>query len=103
MNEAADAFAAELTQAEISESSIDVYSNVTAEPYSSDVRGLLSRQICSPVQWERTVRRMIASGIDTFIEIGPGKTLTNMIKKTDPEVKVYPVTELQTILSELKG
>ena len=103
MNEAADAFAAELAQAEIFENSIDVYSNVTAEPYSSDVRGLLSRQICSPVQWERIVRRMIASGIDTFIEIGPGKTLTNMIKKTDPEVKVYPVTELQTILSELKG
>lgn len=103
MKEAAEKFAAELAGVSISESSIDVYSNVTAEPYTSDVRGLLSRQICSPVQWERTVRRMTASGIDTFIEIGPGKTLTNMIKKTDPEVKVYPAVDLQTVLSELKG
>mgnify|MGYP002112334779 FL=1 len=55
--------------------------------------GLLSRQICSPVLWEKIVRNMIADGVDTFIEIGPGRTLTNMIKKIDAGVKAQTVTE----------
>ena len=46
---------------------------------------------------------MIASGIDTFIEVGPGKKLVNMIKKIDPEVKLYSVSELETLLSEVKN
>ena len=93
MREAADAFAKELAKAEIQKSGIPLYSNVTAEPYTQAVAELLSKQIASPVQWEQIIRNMIASGIDTFIEIGPGKTLTNMIKKIDAGVKAYPVTE----------
>ena len=50
------------------------------------VPDLLSKQIISPVLWEKTIRNMIGTGIDTFIEIGPGKTLTNMIRKISREV-----------------
>lgn len=93
MNDAASAFAKELEKVEIRSRNITLYSNMTASVYTDDVVKLLSKQICSPVQWEKIIRNMIASGVDTFIEIGPGKTLTNMIKKIDSEVKAYTVTE----------
>lgn len=67
--------------------SIPLYSNVTAQPYGDVSAQLLARQIESPVQWERLVQNLIASGVDTFVEIGPGKTLTNMIKRIDPAVR----------------
>lgn len=93
MKEAADAFAEELEKADILHPDTVLYSNVTAQPYGDDPAKLLSNQVSSPVQWERIIRNMIASGIDTFIEIGPGNTLTNMIKKISLNVKAYPFTE----------
>ena len=93
MNKAADAFAEELKAAQLQRPAVTLYSNLTGEPYSDDVIGLLSRQICNPVLWEKTVRNMIADGVDTFIEIGPGRTLTNMIRKISADVRALPVTE----------
>ncbi len=86
MNEAASAFELELANAEMKERTIPLYSNMTAELYDDDAVKLLSNQICSPVEWEKIIRNMIAAGVDTFIEIGPGKTLTNMIKKISADV-----------------
>lgn len=100
MKEAAEAFAEVLSTAEVRERTVKLYSNLTGEAYTDDVRGLLAQQICSPVQWENTVRNMIADGVDTFIEIGPGKTLTNMIKKIDSTVKACTVREY---LAEVEG
>lgn len=93
MQEAAAAFAEELTKAEIHKNSVTLYSNVTAQPYGDNAAELLAKQIASPVQWEGIVRNMIESGIDTFVEIGPGRTLTNMIKKIDMQVTALTVTE----------
>lgn len=93
MTDAAKAFKEELETADVKEQTIPLYSNMTAEPYGDDVVSLLSAQICNPVQWERIVRNMIADGVDTFIEIGPGKTLTNMIKKISADVKAVNVIE----------
>lgn len=93
MENAASAFAEELKKAEISDINITLYSNMTSKPYTEEVAELLSKQICSPVQWEELIRNMIADGIDTFIEIGPGRTLTNMIKKIDTEVTALTVAE----------
>ena len=93
MNEAANAFAEELTKAEIKERTVTLYSNMTAEPYTEDVVELLSKQICNPVQWEKIIRNMIADGVDTFIEIGPGKTLANMIKKISADVRAVNAIE----------
>lgn len=102
MNEAAEAFLAELSQTQPQSSRITLFSNLTAQPYTEDVKGLLSRQICSPVRWEEIVRNMIALGVDTFVEIGPGKTLTNMIRKIDGGVRAYSASELSVVLGEVK-
>ena len=100
MNQAAKDFAEELARAEVKERTVTLYSNMTAEPYGENIAELLSQQICNPVQWERIIRNMLADGIDTFIEIGPGKTLTNMIKKIHAEAKAVSVMEC---LAEAEG
>lgn len=100
MDEVANVFAKELENIEIAEKTVKLYSNMTADVYTDDVVGLLSKQICNPVQWEKSIRNMITDGVDTFIEIGPGKTLTNMIKKINTDVKAVNVTEY---LLEVEG
>lgn len=100
MKDAATAFKAEIEKTEICTREIPLYSNKTAEVYGDEVAELLSSQICSPVKWEQTIRNMINEGFDTFIEMGPGRTLTNMIKKIDPEVKAQTVFEA---LSEVEN
>lgn len=93
MAQAASAFSAELEQVSMMESTIPLYSNVTAEPYAANPAALLAQQIQSPVRWEQLIRNMISSGIDTFVEIGPGKTLCGMIRKIDAAVTAYSVME----------
>ena len=93
MAEAAKAFGQELAKAGMKLGNIPLYSNVTAAPYEENPAALLAKQIESPVQWEKLIQTMISAGIDTFVEIGPGKTLTNMIRRIDAEVNAYSVTE----------
>ena len=100
MNEAAADFAKALADTEMHTPHLPLYSNKTAAPYTEDAVELLSQQICSPVQWEKSIRAMIADGVDTFIEIGPGKTLSNMIRKIDGDVKIYSVSALSDLLKE---
>jgi [acyl-carrier-protein] S-malonyltransferase len=70
------------------EARIPVYANVTAEPVtrSTDIRDLLFRQLTSPVRWEQSVRNMVRDGATSFCEIGPGKVLQGLIKRTEPSV-----------------
>ncbi|MBQ4629142.1 MAG: ACP S-malonyltransferase [Clostridia bacterium] len=96
MNKAAEEFAEEIRKVNINKNNITLYSNMTAEPYTEDITTLLSEQICNPVMWEKIIKNMISNGIDTFIEIGPGKTLTNMIKKIDPNVEAKCVLDMLT-------
>lgn len=100
MKNAADAFKEEILKVDISDRAISLYSNKTALEYEGEVSELLSAQICSPVKWEQTIRNMISEGFDTFVEIGPGRTLTNMIKKTDMNVKALTVFE---VLAEVEN
>ncbi len=100
MKEAASAFAKELANAEMKERGVPLYSNMTAEPYDGDAVKLLSSQICNPVKWEQIIRNMIADGVDIFIEIGPGKTLTNMIKKISVDVTAIGYAEY---IAEVEG
>lgn len=101
MRDASEQFAKELAGISFSVPQTVLYSNLTALPYTENAGELLAGQICNPVQFETMVRNMISSGIDTFLEIGPGKTLTNMIAKIDPEVKRYCVAELPRLLAEV--
>ena len=92
MEPAAEAFALELEGMKAPE--IDLYSNVSGGLYGTDAASLLARQIASPVRWETIIRTMIADGVDTFVEIGPGRTLTNMIQKIDQNVTAKTVAEI---------
>ena len=100
MRKAADDFAEALGQAEIRENTIPLYSNMTAGLYAGNAAELLSGQICSPVLWEKIIRNMIKGGVDTFIEIGPGKTLCNMIRRISSDVTAVSVTDY---LSEVEA
>lgn len=82
-----------LEDVEVKELNLPYVTNVTAE-YVTDckeIKGLLARQIFSPVLWQQSVEMMIQDGADTFIEIGPGKTLAGFMKKINPNVKVYNI------------
>ncbi|AQQ53755.1 ACP S-malonyltransferase [Planococcus lenghuensis] len=76
-----------------------VISNVTAQPVTepAEIRDLLVRQLYSPVQWEQSVREMISQGVTVFIEAGPGKVLSGLVKKIDRSVKVIPVFDEETL------
>lgn len=93
MEKAAESFRLELEKTGFSIMRIPLYSNLTGEKYSGDPEDLLSRQISNPVLWEKIIRNMIKEGIDTFIEIGPGNTLSNMIRRIDPAVNPYTFSE----------
>lgn len=76
---------------------IPYVANVTAEYVSdaAEVKSLLERQVSSSVRWQQSIERMIADGVDTFIEIGPGKTLAGFMKKIDRTVKVLNIEKLE--------
>lgn len=93
MEEAEAAFREELKRFPTKQAKIPLYSDMTAKEYTEDVVSLLSQQISHPVKWEALIRNMITDGIDTFIEIGPGKTLTNMIRKIDGSVKTLSIEQ----------
>lgn len=84
---------------------IPVYANYTAKPYDNDICAILGQQIDHPVKWETIIRGMIADGADTFIELGPGKTLSGFIKKTDRSVRTFQASskdEIEDIISQVK-
>ena len=103
MNDASKSFASELSKSNINKPKYKLYSNVTAREYGENIAELLSEQICSPVRWEEIIEHMIGCGIDTFIEIGPGKTLSNMIIKISSDVKVYSVSDISTVFAEVQN
>lgn len=88
---------------------IPVIANRTAEPYPQDASeraSLLSSQVANPVQWVRTLELMASMGVDTFVEVGPGKTLTGLVKRTLEGVTALPcetVEQLEAVLAELSG
>lgn len=88
-----------LEQVEIHPLSIPYVANVTAEYVTdaADVKPLLMKQVSSSVRWEQSVRVMLADGVDTFIEIGPGKTLAGFMKKIDRTVKVLNIEKLEDV------
>lgn len=103
MNEAAEEFGKVLQTARFAEARIPVYSNRTAAPYGDDYATLLKEQIINPVYWKKLVRAMIDEGVDTFIELGPGKALTSMITRISKDVKMYRVSDMETLQKTLEG
>lgn len=81
------------------EPAIPVIANTTAEPIANaqSVKSVLLNQLCHPVQWQRSIEYMINNGVSTFIEIGPGKVLTGLIKRINKEVKTINIGDLETL------
>lgn len=96
-----------LENQEISPLKMPYVTNVTGEfiQEEGEIKPLLSRQISSPVKWQQSVENMISRGVDTFVEIGPGKTLTSFIRKINREVSVYSiqtVDDMEKVIQAVK-
>lgn len=89
----------DLDKVQINDFSIPYVANLTADYVSSpeNIRELLEKQISSPVRWQQSVERMLADGVDTFVEIGPGKTLSSFVKKINREVTVLNVDKYEDL------
>ncbi|MEI2663925.1 ACP S-malonyltransferase [Rossellomorea sp. LJF3] len=107
MKPAAEKFVSILDSITIKDAEVPVIANVTAEPVTGheEIKRLLIEQLYSPVQWEDTVEKLLELGVDTFIEVGPGKVLSGLVKKVNRRVKTYAVQDeasLQQTIQALK-
>lgn len=97
--DAGEKLAKELESITINEIGIPYIANVTAD-YVNDkeaVKPLLKEQISSPVKWQQTIERMLTDGVDTFLEIGPGKTLTGFMRKINKEAKAINIEKVEDL------
>ena len=90
MKPADETLAAALEQCRLTAAKIPVWSNVDASPHvdPTEIRGLLVRQVLQPVQWEKTMRQLLAEGVTLFYEIGPGRVLAGLMKRIDRKIEV---------------
>ena len=106
LKQAGEELGKELEQVDFSDLRIPYVTNVTAE-YITDItktKELLARQVASSVRWQQSMELLIADGVDTFVEIGPGRTLAGFLRKINREVKVYNVgtwEDVDKVVNEL--
>ena len=103
MQEASEGFLRVVQEASLRSPGIPLYSNFTGVPYEGDMTELLCKQICSPVRWQAIVEHMAAQGVDTFVEVGPGKTLSGLIGRTVPEARTLQVSDKDTLAETLEA
>ena len=98
MKPAAENFKAILDEITIDNAKIPVIANVSATEMedATEIKTKLLQQLYSPVQWEQSVQKMIDLGVTTFIEIGPGKVLSGLVKKINRSVVTYAVSDEST-------
>lgn len=102
---AGEKLAKELENVPINDMKVPVITNVTAD-YIKDkeeIKPLLIKQVSNSVLWEDTIKRMIADGVDTFVEIGPGKALSGFVKKISRDVKIFNVEDTASLENTLEG
>lgn len=97
LTEAGKKLGSELEKVEVLDFTIPYLANVTADYVTEKeaVKPLLERQVSSSVRWQQTIERMITDGIEEFVEIGPGKTLSGFMKKINREVAVCNIDKLE--------
>lgn len=102
---AGEKLARELKNVEVCDMEIPVITNVTGDyvPDKSDIKRLLEEQVSNSVLWESSIRRMIADGVDTFVEIGPGKALSGFMRRIDKSVSCYNVEDMASLEKTLAG
>lgn len=108
MKPAEDRLAPDLRALAASDPAIPVVANVDAEPKRDAAAAIdaLIRQVSSPVRWEDVVKRLVAEGVTTFVEMGPGAVLAGLIRKIDRSVTVMSIEDadgLAAAVERLKG
>jgi [acyl-carrier-protein] S-malonyltransferase len=95
MQQAADNLATSIQTVDVQAPKIPVVSNVTSEILTTPeaIRQEMVAQVTSSVQWEQNVQKLIAEGVSVFIECGPGKVLSGLVKKIDRNVQTYCVSD----------
>ena len=106
LKKAGEELAEELKNTALHTLQIPYVTNVTAEKVDdiSATRELLAEQVSSPVRWMQSMENMIADGVDTFVEIGPGRTLAGFMKKINRDVKVCNISaweDIEKVVGEL--
>jgi [acyl-carrier-protein] S-malonyltransferase len=94
----------ELAEVPVKDMQIPVITNVTGEfvENASDIKGILKKQVMSSVLWEKTINTMLESGVDTFVEIGPGKALCGFVKKVNRKATALNVEDLDSLQKAIK-
>ena len=100
--------AEELKSVELHDVKVPYLTNVTADYVTSteNIKELLARQVSSSVCWQQSVEKMIADGVDTFIEMGPGKTLSGFMRKISRNVTMYNIenmADFEKVVAAVKG
>lgn len=105
LKETAEVFEQLLNQKNLKEPQVPVVLNVLGDYYDStlNLQDLMVKQMASSVKWEASIRQMIADGVDTFIEVGPGKTLSGFVKKIDRSVKILNVDDMKSLEATIKA
>ena len=97
----------DLEKVEVNSPTVPYISNVTADlvEKSDDIKDLLSKQVSSQVKFRESILKLMELGVDTFVEIGPGKTLAGFIKKTNKDLNVINIEKVADLekLSAIKG
>lgn len=99
MQSAKDLLLESLVFTPIYDARFPVYANVTAKPVTKkdEIKNLLHQQVTSPVRWEETITNMIADGFDELYEIGPGKVLQGLVKRINPDVKLFGIDKFEDL------
>ncbi|KYH34869.1 malonyl CoA-acyl carrier protein transacylase [Clostridium tepidiprofundi DSM 19306] len=102
---AAEKLENELKYIDISDLNIPVMTNVTGTyiENKNDIKEILKKQVMSAVLWEKIIRNMVNDGVDTFIEIGPGKVLSGFVKKVDRKLTVFNVEDIKSLEKTVEG
>lgn len=105
MKPASESFAEFIEQFNISDAQTPVLTNTDAEPTTSgsEFKTKMVEQIYSSVYWKQSISYMVENGVDTFIEIGPGKVLSGMVKKISRASKVYNVYDIESLNSVVES
>lgn len=106
MTPAAESLETFLRDLEFSSPTLPVFSNVTGEPHggAEEIKNRMVAQVNSSVQWVKTIENMAAMGVDTYIECGPGKVLTGLVKRIDKpsaKINIFDMPSLESALESI--
>ncbi len=99
MKPASEEFQNELGKINVESCTYPLISNVTAKQITeaTEIKELLVQQLFSPVKWNQSIKELVELGVDTFVEIGPGKVLTGLVKAISPSAKLVNVYDVETL------